>query len=183
MPQETDRPTGVRWVVAGLLGVAGTIAYLDRIVIANVVIELREELDLSVWQAGWVLTSFLIGYGLMQVPMGRLGDVRGIRFALPTIVLLWSLMTGLTPLVQSFAILLSVRIMFGMAQAGVFPLTVPGIRRWFPLESRTKGQGLVISCSAVSHNILDFSARVLNTFARDIAIHFQREWRRVTMFA
>ena len=96
---------------------------------------------------GWVLTAFLIGYGLMQVPMGRVGDVRGIRFALPAIVLLWSLMTGLTPLAQSFAILFAVRCAFGMAQAGVFPLSVPGIRRWFPLESRTTGQGLVISCT------------------------------------
>ena len=67
MPHETDRPTRVRWVVAALFGAAGTIAYLDRIVIANVVIELRQELDLSAWQAGWVLSSFLIGYGLMLI--------------------------------------------------------------------------------------------------------------------
>ena len=161
MSQEIDRPTRVRWVVAGLLGAAGTIAYLDHIVIANVVIELREELNLSAWQAGWVLTSFLIGYGLMQVPMGRLGDVRGIRFTLPAIVLLWSLMTGLTPLAWSFAILMLIRMMFGMAQAGVFPLTVPGIRRWFPLESRTTAQGLVISCTRVGALLATFTAPVI----------------------
>ena len=147
MAPPNERPTRIRWIVAGLLGAAGTIAYLDRIVISNVVVEIREELNLSSFQLGWVLTAFLIGYGLMQVPMGRLGDVRGIRFALPTIVVLWSLMTGLTPLAVSFAMLFWVRVGFGMAQAGVFPLSVPGIRRWFPLESRTTGQGFVISCT------------------------------------
>ena len=147
MFESKQRPTHVRWIVAGLLGAVGTIAYLDRIVISNVVIEIREKLQLSNMQTGWILSAFLIGYGLMQVPMGRVGDSRGIRFALPAIVLLWSLMTGLTPLAQSFAILFAVRCAFGMAQAGVFPLTVPGIRRWFPLESRATGQGLVISCT------------------------------------
>ena len=145
MQDSIDRPTRVRWIVVGLLAAAGTIAYLDRIVISHVVMPLQDELGLSNWQAGWMLSSFLIGYGLMQVPMGRLGDVRGIRFVLPTIVVLWSLMTGLTPLAQSFAILFLVRCLFGMAQAGVFPLTVPGIRRWFPLESRTTAQGLVVT--------------------------------------
>ncbi len=105
-------------MIAVLLAAAGTIAYLDLVVISNVVKEIQDELHLSDLQAGWVLAAFLIGYGTLQVPLGRLADLRGIRFALPTIVVLWSLMTGLTPVAQTFALMFAVRCAFGMEQAG-----------------------------------------------------------------
>ena len=42
-----DRPTRVRWVVAVLLSAAAAIAYLDRVVISNVVKELQSEIGIS----------------------------------------------------------------------------------------------------------------------------------------
>ncbi|MCH2587558.1 MAG: MFS transporter [Planctomycetales bacterium] len=96
----TDRPTRVRWVVAVLLSAATVIAYLDRVVISNVVKELQSEIGISDREA-WVLASFVLGYSMMQIPMGRLGDRVGLRFILPGIVVMWSLLTGLTTVVDS----------------------------------------------------------------------------------
>ncbi|MBO51084.1 MAG: hypothetical protein CMJ69_09900 [Planctomycetaceae bacterium] len=69
-----DRPIRVRWGVAVLLSAAAVIAYLDRVVISNVVQELQSEIGISDREAGWVLASFVLGYSMMQIPMGRLGD-------------------------------------------------------------------------------------------------------------
>ena len=102
MADSFPRPTRVRWFVAGLLATAAMIAYLDRVIISNVVKEIQEDVGLSSFQARWVLlAAFVIGYGLMQVPMGRMGDRHPIRFLLPANVVLWSLMTD-TPSVSFY---------------------------------------------------------------------------------
>jgi len=141
----TDRPTRVRWVVAVLLSAAAAVAYLDRVVISNVVKELQSGIGISDREAGWVLASFVLGYSVMQIPMGRLGDRVGLRYILPGIVVMWSVLTALTPVVGSLLALCLVRFAFGFAQAGVFPLTVPAIRRWFPVQGRGTAQGMVVS--------------------------------------
>ena len=87
--------------MAVLLSAAAAIAYLDRVVISNVVKELQSEIGISDREAGWVLASFVLGYSMMQIPMGRLGDRVGLRFILPGIVVMWSLLTGLTTVVSS----------------------------------------------------------------------------------
>jgi sugar phosphate permease len=152
MAENSTQPTNVRWYVAGLLAAAALIAYLDRVIISNVVIELQEDVGLSSFEMGWVLSAFLIGYGVMQIPMGRLGDSRPVRFLLPAIMALSSLMTGLTAAAQTFVVLFAVRLAFGMAQAGVFTCSCPTTRRWFPLASRGTAQGVIISatrCGAI----------------------------------
>jgi len=149
MTHSPTRPTNVRWGVLGMLSTAAILAYVDRLVISNVVIELQEELGLTPNQAGWILASFLIGYGTMQVPMGRLGDLRLTRWVLPVIVIAWSVMTGLTAVASTFAGLCLVRCGLGMAQSGVFPLTLPALQRWFPVGSRATAQGIVISCMQI----------------------------------
>ena len=117
---EADRPTGVRWVVAVLLSAAAAVAYLDRVVIANVVKELQSGIGINDREAGWVLASFVLGYSVMQIPMGRLGDRVGLRYILPGIVVMWSVLTALTPVVGSLLALCLVRFAFGFAQAGCF---------------------------------------------------------------
>ncbi len=157
----TQRPTRVRWVVAVLLSAAAAIAYLDRVVISNVVKELQSEIGISDREAGWVLASFVLGYSMMQIPMGRLGDRVGLRFILPGIVVMWSLMTGLTTVVSSLLALCLVRFAFGFAQAGVFPLTVPAIRRWFPVQGRGTAQGLVVSSTRLGAIMAMLAAPVI----------------------
>ena len=60
-----------------MLSAATVIAYLDRVVISNVVKELQSEIGISDREA-WVLASFVLGYSMMQIPMGRLGDRVGL---------------------------------------------------------------------------------------------------------
>ena len=67
-----------------LLSAAAAIAYLDRVVISNVVKELQSEIGISDREAGWVLASFVLGYSMMQIPMGRLGAVSYTHLTLPT---------------------------------------------------------------------------------------------------
>ena len=149
MTGHSARAAIVRWGVAAFLCAAAGIAYLDRVVISVVIQELKETLGMTDMQAGWIMAAFVVGNGLMQVPTGRLGDRIGIRYALSVIVVVWSLMTGLMAVAGTFGVLFMIRCCFGMAQAGVFPFSVPALRRWFPLERRGTAQGVVVTGTRV----------------------------------
>ena len=114
-----------------LLSAAAAIAYLDRVVISNVVKELQSEIGISDREAGWVLASFVLGYSMMQIPMGRLGDRVGLRFILPGIVVMWSLLTGLTTVVDSLLALCLARrrTTAGGVGAVICPLLGPEVLR------------------------------------------------------
>ena len=155
-----------------MLSTAAIIAYVDRIVISNVVVEIQDELDLSPNQAGWILAAFLIGYGTMQIPMGRLGDRRLTRWVLPAIVIFWSVMTGLTAAATTFVTFFLVRCGLGMAQAGVFPLSLPALQRWFPPQRLGTAQGMVIAAMQVGAILAALLAPVIAWYG----------WHRVFVF-
>jgi len=50
--------------------VVGVITFLDRINISVAGASIMHDLGLSTRQWGWVLSSFILTYGLLQVPLG-----------------------------------------------------------------------------------------------------------------
>lgn len=94
-------------------------------------------------------TAFLVGYGLFEIPSGHWGDRLGTRRVLTRIVLWWSLFTGLTGLVSAYPLLLLVRFLFGIGEAGSFPNASVAIAGWFRPESRGRALGLFMMCSQI----------------------------------
>ena len=110
-----------RYVVLLMLVLLSVVTYLDRISIAVAGPTMQKELGISDPHWGWVLTAFLLGYGLFEIPSGGLGDWLGQRKVLTRIVLWWSAFTALTPLASSFYLLFAVRFLFGAGEAGAYP--------------------------------------------------------------
>lgn len=132
-----------RYRVLGFLFLASIITYIDRICISVAGTTIQKELGLSLEQWGWVLSAFVLSYGLFEIPAGAMGDRFGPRKILTRIVAWWSIFTVLTGFAQSFKQLVIIRFLFGMGEAGAFPNFSAAISRWFSAHERARAQSIV----------------------------------------
>jgi ACS family sodium-dependent inorganic phosphate cotransporter len=98
------------------------------------------EYDWDVKTQGLILSTFYIGYLLMQVVGGRLADRFGGKVVLGVGVLAWSVFTILTPPAASLglAALIAVRICMGLGEAVTFPSVYSMAARWIPTTEKSK---------------------------------------------
>jgi ACS family sodium-dependent inorganic phosphate cotransporter len=96
---------------------------------------------------GNVLSSFFVGYLLLQIVGGRLADRFGGKVVLGGGVLAWSLFTILTPpsAATGLLLLIIVRIAMGMGEAVTFPSIYSIYARWVPLGERARAVALANS--------------------------------------
>jgi sugar phosphate permease len=154
---ETGRPTRVRFTVLALACVLAVITYIHRVGFATAMAEIKGPLGLSDGQLGWLMASFMVAYGLFEMPWGVLGDRLGVRNILAAIILGGSALTSALVLVVLlpqksawiFTFLLVVRFLFGAFQAGTFPAISRMMADWIPLQERGGGQGLLWMSSRV----------------------------------
>jgi MFS family permease len=118
------------------------ITYMDRVVISSAVPVIQEEFGFSLVTMGWILSSFRWGYALFQLPGGWLGDRIGPRRALTLIVTWWSFFTSATALAWSAGSMAVFRFLFGVGEAGAFPIATRSLSRWMLPTERGYAQGL-----------------------------------------
>jgi sugar phosphate permease len=136
------KPTRARHVVLALIVAAYVITYMDRVNISSAMPVIQRDLGLSAITVGWIFSSFRWGYALFQIPGGWFGDKVGPRRALAWIVCLWSLFTSLTALCWSATSIGVCRFLFGVGEAGAFPIATRSLSHWMPPEERGFSQGL-----------------------------------------
>jgi MFS family permease len=140
-PAET--PTNIRYWVLGGFCAAAAIAYIQRYSINLLAPSIRETAQLDEEQMGQIMGSFFLGYAVMQIPAGWLGDRWGSRKALTLYALTWSLATALMALAWDQASLLCIWTLMGAAQAGLFPCAMIGVRDWLPGTRRAVASGML----------------------------------------
>lgn len=145
----SKRPTWGRWIVIALLSAAAIIAYLGRGVLGVVSDEVQRDLTLTTVQMGWAKSAFFWGYALAQVPAGWLGQRYGIRYSLAAIAVFWSLACALIGASAGLVSLLAAQVLFGIAQAGIFPFAASAISAWVPENRRALATGSLGSCMSV----------------------------------
>lgn len=133
-----------------LLFAAWFIDYADRLVINLVLPSIGDDFDLSRSQQGVVVSVFFLAYAACQIPGGMLADRFGGRRTALWALAAWTVFTALTGLAWSFAALLVLRVLFGMAQ-GVFPSAAMKVlvERSDPQE-RMRATGLIFSSNALA---------------------------------
>jgi sugar phosphate permease len=136
------RPTRVRHVVLWLTVLAYMVTYMDRVVISIAAPSIQEEFGFSTIVMGWIFFAFQISYALFQIPGGWLGDRFGPRRALALVVSWWSAFTALTAAAWSAASMIVVRFLFGMGEAGAFPIATRSLSRWMLPSERGWAQGV-----------------------------------------
>lgn len=123
------------------------ICYIDRVNISVAIIPMAEELGWDLQTQGLVLSSFFIGYLLLQLPGGRLADRFGGKLVLGAGVIAWSAFTILTPPAAFLGIgfLLATRVLMGMGEAVTFPSIYSLYAKWLPLAGRSRPVGFTNS--------------------------------------
>jgi MFS family permease len=125
----------------GLTIAAYMITYIDRVVISSAVPSIQKEFGFSIVTMGWILSSFQWAYALFQIPGGWLGDRIGPRRAMTLIVSWWSLFTCATVFAWSAGSMALIRFLFGMGEAGAFPIATRSLSRWMLPTERGFAQG------------------------------------------
>lgn len=156
MENPVYKPMKKRNAVLLFLVLISVITFLDRINISVAGATIMKDLGLSEKQWGWVLSAFIISYGLLQVPLGIWGDRKGHRMVLTIIVLWWSAFTGFTGMAAGFVMLLATRFLFGIGEAGAYPCMTGVTGRWFPRRESAKAQGYIWAASRMGGALTPF---------------------------
>lgn len=137
------RPLPVRRRVLVFVFLAAFLTYLDRVCISVTAPAIQTDLGLSSMEMGWVFTVFSIAYSVFEIPASVAGDRWGQRRTLIRIVGGWSVFTMMTGLARGYVSLLSIRFLFGAAEAGAFPALSRSLSRWFPTKERGVANGMM----------------------------------------
>ena len=143
----TARPTHTRHVVLALIVAAYMITYMDRVNIASAVPVIQRDMGFSMVTIGWIFASFRWGYAFFQIPGGWLGDRIGGRRALAFVVVWWSIFTSLTAFAWNATSMGVFRFLFGMGEAGAFPIATRSLSRWMLPTERGFAQGITHAAS------------------------------------
>ncbi|MCH6257650.1 MFS transporter [Puniceicoccaceae bacterium K14] len=136
-----------RYIVVVSTFLLSFLLYVDRVCISTAKGQIVTDLGLSDAQFGWVLSAFAFGYALFQAPAGALADRLGARVLLASVVVLWSVFTGLTAASVGFISLLIIRFCFGAGEAGAFPGMARAVYSWIPTGERGLVKGINFSAS------------------------------------
>ncbi|HVO47935.1 MAG TPA: MFS transporter [Steroidobacteraceae bacterium] len=142
----------VRWSILGCLFGFSIFGYMQRTGIAIAAEPMMRELGLDQVVLGWLITVFLTGYTVFQIPGAMLGEYGGPRRALTWMgvtTLLATAVTALTPRLASvtaaIAILIAARLVLGAAQGGLYPVATGAIKNWFPVRNWGFAQGFLVT--------------------------------------
>jgi ACS family glucarate transporter-like MFS transporter len=148
------RPTRVRWRIMALLLIISGLTYVDRLNLSIAGKFIQDEYHIGTQTMGWILSAFVLGYALFQVPAGWVGDRYGPRGAITWAILWWSVFTAATavapqlPLVGWFGLAWSfviVRFLVGVGEAAAYPNSSKMVAFWMGAAHRGTGSSLVFT--------------------------------------
>src|SRR2546421_12977172 len=99
-----NRPTRGRWAIMACVTMVTVLTYLDRLNLAIAGKYIQDELSLNTQTMGWVLSAFLLGYSLFQIPGGWASDRYGPKNVVTADILMLSIFTALTGLAGSLGL-------------------------------------------------------------------------------
>ena len=142
-----EKATKIRYVVLFVVCLVYLITYLDRVAISVAAPLMMKEYDINKLEWGLVLSVFSWTYASLQIPVGVLGDKLGARKVLAWIVTFWSVMTVATAMAWNFMSLVVIRLLFGVGEAGAFPVATRAFSHWMPSTERGFAQGFTHGAS------------------------------------
>jgi MFS family permease len=116
--------------------------FYDRQVLGALLEPIRKEFHLSDTQLGALGTVPIIVYALVGLPLGRLADSASRKRLLAGGIVVWTALTGLGGLVQSYLMLLMSRVGVFVGEATCAPAATSWIGDLFPAERRSRALAL-----------------------------------------
>lgn len=146
LPEQPQRPhtriPGLRWWILALLTSSIAINFIDRQTFSVLAPVLRQELGFTNTEYSIMVSSFLLGMALMQIPMGILLDRVGPRRTFSLIVLGWSVTTAMHALGRTMWQFSALRLLLGGFECGNYSGGMKVISQWFPTRERALAGGI-----------------------------------------
>jgi len=152
-----EQPTRTRWLIVALIFCMGVLMFIDRVNISIAAKYIMPEYGISDVQMGWIFSAFVLGYAILQIPGGWLGDRFGPRRVLALAIFWWSAFTAVTAVagelfltavigvVGSFVV---VRVLIGIGEAAGPPNYNRVVANWVAPGERGLAMGIAASGSA-----------------------------------
>ncbi len=132
-----------QWYVLTVLTIVYVFNFIDRNILSILGQSIKDDLGISDTAFGFLGgIAFAIFYTFMGIPIARLADKKSRKVILSVCLAIWSAMTALCGLVQSFAHLVLCRIGVAVGEAGGSPPSHSIISDLFPEERRGTALGI-----------------------------------------
>jgi ACS family hexuronate transporter-like MFS transporter len=144
-----ERSSTWKWSVCGLLLLATTINYMDRMTLNQMAKPIQAEFHLDTRQYAQLESAFGIAFALGAIAVGWVADRITVQLVYPSAVLAWSLAGFATGLARNYQELLICRFLLGAAEAGNWSCALRTTQRILRPEERTLGNSILQSGAAV----------------------------------
>lgn len=132
-----------QWTLIALLSANFGVVFFDRNTISYLGSFIQRDLGLSNAQLGYIASAFSFAWAIAGLFMGALVDRIGRRkLILVVATLVFSLASVVSGFAASFIALLGARLLMGVAEGGIMPITQTLIASDVPHERRGLAQGL-----------------------------------------
>jgi MFS family permease len=143
VPKTTESKKGSGKPTGGQAGFAFTVLlvvnvlnYADRYVLSAILPSIKHDFNMTDFQGGLLISSFLIVYAVATLPLGVWAD-RGIRKNIVALCVgLWSIATSLAGFTQNLFQLFSMRAILGIGEAGYAPASLSLLGDFFSKAHR-----------------------------------------------
>ncbi|WP_157976614.1 spinster family MFS transporter [Parahaliea mediterranea] len=121
------------WYVVLVLMLAQTFSFIDRMIMGLLVEPVRASFGISDTQYSLLAgMAFAVFYAVMGLPLARIADRYSRRWLISIGIAVWSVMTALCGLAQSFWGLFLARVGVGVGEASLSPAAYSMITDYFP---------------------------------------------------
>jgi len=144
-----SRPASWKWWITGLLLLATTINYMDRVTLASASVRVTGELNLSDAQYGNLELAFGWAFAAGSVVFGFLADRFRVYLLYPIVLGAWSLMGVATGWSQGFMELMVCRTLLGFFEAGHWPCALKTTFALLNEKDRTMGNSVLQSGASI----------------------------------
>lgn len=139
----------IYWFIVVLLMFATALSFMDRQVLSISILKIKEELNITDVQYGFINSGFLVSYTIMFALGGIIIDRLGSRKGLTYSVGFWSIATLLHSIAKTAGHFAFFRFLLGIGEGGCFPGAVKAVQEWVPQKYQATANGLAIGGSAI----------------------------------
>ena len=133
------------WYVVFVLMLAYTVAFIDRQILSLLIEPIKLDLNISDTQIGLLAgLAFGIFYSIVGIPIAQLADRKNRVGIISIGVALWSFMTALCGLANTYFNLFLARIGVGVGEAALSPAAYSMITDYFPKDKLGRAIGVYV---------------------------------------
>ncbi|MBL9129741.1 MAG: MFS transporter [Verrucomicrobiaceae bacterium] len=144
-----SRSQSWKWYVCGLLLLATTINYMDRVTLANASVRVTKEFGLTEQQYGTLELAFGWAFAAGSLVFGFLADRFRVYWLYPCILAGWSIMGMISGWTTDYTQLLVCRTLLGFFEAGHWPCALKTTFAVLDEKDRTMGNSVLQSGASI----------------------------------